>query len=119
MSDVVDVSGVSLALTTHAIERYRLRVDRRALRAEVLEAAASGVVERVKPGWVSDHAADAPAWLVMPGGRVVFPLQPPHRKSAVGDVAEFVATTCLSKRRLSKPDVRWRREQAEEDAWAA
>jgi hypothetical protein len=120
VSEVLHVGGRSVAVTRHAVDRYRMRVDRRASVEDVLAVVASCSLEYREPGWVLRHAEHrADAWLVVPGRRAVFPLRFPQERTRVGPEPEFVAATCLTRPRLSKPDRRWLREQAEEDAWAA
>lgn len=117
--EVVLVQGRAVAFTKHALRRYRQRAGGSPEGALRL-AAERGVVQFVRPGWFLEGAAgsEAHAWLVLPR-RVVFPLKATSERDRNREVVEFVATTCLVHRRLSKVDARWRREQAAEDATAA
>lgn len=109
--------GVFL-LTTHAIDRYRDRVDRHA----AMETAMDGArLQFTVPGWVAwerDSSADgrADAWLVAPSWAM--PLRR-HCPATDRNVFDFLAITCFARRRRSKADVRMARDQAAEDALAA
>lgn len=109
-----------LVATTHAIDRYRDRVDRDASTAVMETAMDAARLQFTVPGWVAwerDSAADgrADAWLVGPGWAM------PLRRHGADDrnVFDFAAITCFTRRRRSKADRRLAREQAAEDALAA
>jgi hypothetical protein len=113
--------GERIALTDHALDRYRQRVSRDAAPEEIAR-----VVMARRSG------ASAPAWafvkwafnglqdgfLIGPGWALV--LRRPDERDANRNEIDFVATTCIAKPRMSKEQIRALREQAAEDReWAA
>lgn len=113
---VVTAHGV-VVVTAHALQRFRLRVRRGATCAEIADAVRGAELSLTIPGWLHTVGAPTDAWLV--GDGWTLPLRLPSEVDSNRDEIDYVATTCLIRRRLPKDVVRWRREQAAEDAWAA
>lgn len=118
------VDGHYVVLTTHAVERYRQRVDGGVTRSDLEQLVkAHGRVRFERPGWAGiKHPSMDPtdAWLLLPGRQVTFPMRlSDGRDHNLPLGGGLVALSCKKKRRPSKAVVRWRREQALEDAWAA
>lgn len=107
--------------TTHAIKRYRDRVDPDASMAAIEQAADAARLQFTVPGWVAWErpamaGGRAEAWLVGPGWAM--PLRR-HCPAEDRNVFDFAAITCFARRQLPKADRRLAREQAAEDALAA
>lgn len=84
-----------LALSTHAIVRYRRRVKRGASVDEITAVLKTAVVQEHAPGWVHTTERDeTEAWAV--SRHVCFPL--------VRSGPSWLAVTCLKQRRIPKAD---------------
>lgn len=107
----------AIVLTSHAIDRFRLRVESDASAEAIASAVLEAELRWTTPPWVAWGAGDscAAAWLTGAGWAM------PVRRRDEGDRngCDFVALTCFARPRLSKADRRQLREQAEEDSWAA
>lgn len=113
-------SGERVAVTKHAVQRYRQRVDRSARQKEIKAAIAEGVVRTRPPSWGTLRSAmegESDGWLHARGWALV--LRRPNDTDGNRDRIDFVAATCIAKHTRSKADRRQLREQAREDRWAA
>lgn len=118
---IVETQAGLVALTDHAVERYRERVDPQAsIEAVVLALQGARFVRRAAlPAWTvtkTGHAADDTAGaFVAPGFAFAVRHSHPDRDQQGVD---FIAPTCLRKPRRPKAEVRaWRERRAE--GWAA
>ncbi len=120
---IVHTQHGRVVVTDHALTRYVQRVDRRASPADLARSLMAAELAG-QPSWVSlasEHLHRADGWFIGEGWAM-----PVRRSNATdrnpGDF-DFVAVTCMSKRRRSKADVRaWRerRAEAEDDfRWAS
>lgn len=107
----------AIVLTSHAIDRFRLRVEPDASEEAIALAVLEARLQFTTPPWVAWGAGDgrAEAWLTGVGWAM--PVR--RRDERDWNDGDFVAITCFARPRLSKADRRQLREQAEEDSWAA
>lgn len=101
-----------LRLSTHAVERYRQRLDSGATFVSVRAVLRGGRLDRQKPLWVHhgayDHICDA--WVVTRDA--VFPMR-------LVEPGVLLAVTCLKRPRTSKADRRMMRAARREELWKA
>jgi hypothetical protein len=104
--------GEVVAVTTHAIERFRRRLG-----GSPVELAAAirdrARVQEDAPGWVNSLNPEADLWLVTPGWAC--PLRRPREDDREYGF-DYLALTVLKRARPAKADVRAWREQAREAA---
>jgi hypothetical protein len=93
--------------THHATMRYQRRIP--APRPDLGEVAVRGRVQYSRPGGM-DVVEVADAYLIF--GVAIFPL-------AARQNGDWVAKTCIRRRRLPKAERRARREAARDERWAA
>jgi hypothetical protein len=118
---IVETQAGLVALTDHAVERYRERVNPRASIEDVARALQDAVFVRrsAVPAWVTTKtgqaADDTAGAFVGPGFAFAARDAHLHRDRGVA----FVAPTCLRKPRRPKAQVRAWREERRAEEWAA